>query len=98
VKGQTTAGGNQKRVPGGKIKKMEVTTENGSDNGKCWGDKGVSAYHASLFYRKDDRAMRHCALYNMSALKISGLPDYTPTATFPNFFMGFCCDRLYEHA
>ena len=34
-----------------------------------------------------------CALH-MGALKIFG--TYTPTATIPNIFMGFCFDRPYE--
>ena len=46
-----------------------------------------------LCYRKDDRAMRPihgCTEKFRDSLTIR------PRLLFPKFFMGFCCDRLYE--
>jgi len=55
-------------------------------------DKTKIKQTRKLCYRKDDRAMRHTWVPWI----FLGLPDYTPTATIRNIFMGFCSDRPYE--
>ena len=51
------------------------------------------AYTRKLSYRKDDRAMRTIWCPENFRESLS-----TPTATFPEFLLGFCCDRSSECA